>query len=179
MGFGAARWGLCLGRLGVHALSSTAANQFRARASGGFQLFADPNALVGVQLAPGANAWSIASARELKENFKPVDSRSVLEKVVALPVTEWNLKSQPAEIRHLGPVAQDFMAAFGLGEDERHISTSDAEGVALAAIKGLNQKLEERLATQAAELREKDEQIRALAERLAALEQQFARGSAN
>jgi hypothetical protein len=39
-------------------------------------------------------------------------------------------------------MAQDFHAAFGLGTDERHIATVDADGVALAAIQGLNQKLE-------------------------------------
>ena len=41
-------------------------------------------------------------------------------------------------MRHLGPTAQDFFRLFGgLGEDERHISTVDADGVALAAAQGL------------------------------------------
>ena len=53
----------------------------------------------------------------------------------------WNLKSQPDEIRHIGPMAQDFAVAFGVGEDDRHINCSDADGVALAAIQGLNRKL--------------------------------------
>jgi hypothetical protein len=98
----------------------------------------------GVQLAPFGNAWSYISDRNLKNNFNPVDARAVLEKVVALPVTEWNLKSQPTSVRHVGPMADDFKAAFGVGEDDRHISTSDADGVALAAIQGLNHKVEER-----------------------------------
>ena len=95
-------------------------------------------------MPPGGNGFSPMSDRNVKENFKPVDPRAVLEKVGRLPVTEWNLISQPTSIRHIGPMAQDFQAAFGVGEDDKHISTSDADGVALAAIQGLNQKLEDR-----------------------------------
>jgi len=83
-----------------------------------------------------------------------VDPLAVLEKVAVLPVTEWNLKTQPSDIRHIGPMAQDFKAAFAVGEADRHISTSDADGVALAAIQGLNQKLQEQLAARDAEIRE-------------------------
>jgi len=84
------------------------------------------------------------SDRNVKENFKPVNARAVLEKVSHLPVTEWNLLSQRADIRHIGPMAQDFHAAFGVGEDDRHISTTDADGVALAAIQGLNEIVKEK-----------------------------------
>jgi hypothetical protein len=56
-------------------------------------------------------------------------------------------------------MAQDFYTAFGVGEDERHITTVDEEGVALAAIKGLNGKLQE-----------KDAEIQALKRRLDKLE---------
>jgi hypothetical protein len=70
-----------------------------------------------------------------------VDPQEVLEKVVALPVQTWTYTRDPGH-RHLGPVAQDFHAAFGLnGEDDKHIATVDADGVALAAIKGLNEKV--------------------------------------
>ncbi len=104
-----------------------------------------------------------ASDRNKKENFTEVNPREVLDKVVDLPVTRWNYKAD-SQSRHLGPMAQDFRAAFGLGEDDKHIATVDADGVALAAIKGLNQKLEEtvraqesrieRLETDLAELRQ-------------------------
>ena len=68
----------------------------------------------------------------------------MLEKVAALPVTEWNYKDNSAEVRHMGPVAQDFHVAFGLdGSDDKHIFVLDEDGVALVAIPGLNQKLEE------------------------------------
>jgi hypothetical protein len=136
-------------------ITSTANNQFTARCAGGVRFFSNAGASVGVQLAPGANAWNVASDRNLKENFALVDCRAVLEKVTALPITTWNLKSQPPDIHHIGPMAQDFAANFAVGEDDRHISTSDADGVALAAIQGLNQKVEEkeaRIQGQAAEI---------------------------
>ena len=102
------------------------------------------------------------SDRNVKENFRSVDQRAILEKVCRLPVTEWNLISQPAVIRHIGPTAQDFQAAFGVGEDDRHISTTDADGVALAAIQGLNQKLEQII-------KEKDARIQTLEKDMAEL----------
>jgi hypothetical protein len=73
--------------------------------------------------------------------------------VVSLPLSEWNFKFAPGET-HLGPMAQDFRAAFGLGSDDKHIATVDADGVAFAAIQGLNQKLEEKLELKEAEIRE-------------------------
>jgi hypothetical protein len=65
----------------------------------------------------------------------------VLEKVAALPISTWRFRQQ-TDTRHIGPMAQDFYAAFGVGTDDRHIATVDADGVALAAIQGLNQKME-------------------------------------
>ncbi len=88
-----------------------------------------------------ATSFNPSSDRGLKENFKPVSPSAVLDKVAALPISEWNFKTEPAT-RHLGPMAQDFAAAFGTGSDDKHIATVDADGVALAAIQGLNQKVE-------------------------------------
>ena len=65
--------------------------------------------------------------------------------------------TKSAGVRHLGPVAQDFQAAFSLGTDDKHIATVDADGVALAAIQGLNQKLEETRAANAELKRELSE----------------------
>ena len=117
-----------------------APNQFVARAIGGFYLFTngynDSN-YTGVQLTPGASAWSTFSDRNGKENVSTVDPVDVLDRLNAIPIATWNWKAQDAAIRHMGPMAQDFHAAFALGEDERHISTVDADGVALAAIQGL------------------------------------------
>jgi Chaperone of endosialidase len=89
------------------------------------------------------NNWVNASDRALKENFEPITPREVLDEVVALPIAEWNYK-RDHEARHIGPVAQDFHATFGLnGADDKHISSVDEGGVALAAIQGLNQKVED------------------------------------
>jgi hypothetical protein len=90
-----------------------------------------------------ATAFNPPSDRNLKENFVPVSPREVLEKVAALPITRWNFKGDAAT-PHVGPMAQDFHAAFSLGTDERHIATVDADGVALAAIQGLNQIVQDR-----------------------------------
>jgi len=137
-------------------------NKFQVRASGGVWFYANAAASVGVYLPPGGNAWAATSDRNAKENFHAVDPQEILTKVAALPVLDYNLKSQDPSIRHLGPMAQDFYAAFGLGEDDKHITSVDADGVALAAIQGLNQKLE----TEATALRTENAQLKARLERL-------------
>jgi hypothetical protein len=114
-----------------------------------------------------------ASDRNLKENFEPVSSREVLEKVVALPVSTWNFKADPGS-RHLGPMAQDFYAAFQVGPDEKHIAVVDEGGVALAAIQGLNQKVETgRLKAQSLEqkLEQKETEITELRQTVTELKQ--------
>jgi hypothetical protein len=110
-----------------------------------------------------------ASDRNLKENFEPVNSREVLEKVAAMPVSKWNYKADP-ESRHLGPMAQDFYAAFGIGPDDKHITTIDADGVALAAIQGLNQKVESENALLRRQLDHRDAENVELKQRLEQLE---------
>jgi len=139
--------------------SSVADNYFGVRCSGGAQIFSNAGLTTGVELFPGGNSWSGVSDRNVKENFEPIDTRDILKKVCAIPITEWNLISQDDSIRHIGPMAQDFKAAFGLGEDDRHISSSDADGVALAAIQGLNVRIDQ--------LQEENEELR---RRLAAIE---------
>jgi hypothetical protein len=76
------------------------------------------------------------SDRDAKRDLTSVDPESVLSKVAGLPISEWSFEKNPST-RHMGPMAQDFHAAFGLGLDNRHIATVDADGVALAAIQGL------------------------------------------
>jgi len=94
-----------------------------------------------------ANGVLLTSDRNVKENFTAINARDVLAKVAALPVTEWNYKTDSKAQPHIGPMAQDFQAAFQLGQDDKHISVVDENGVALAAIQGLNQKVEEKDAT--------------------------------
>ena len=124
------------------------------------------NASIGVTCAyltasgvVSGQSFVTTSDRNLKEKFTPIDSREVLERVAGLPITRWNFKNDPAS-PHIGPMAQDFYAAFNVGTDDKHIATVDEDGVALAAIQGLNEKL-----------KEKDARIEALEKRLADLEQ--------
>ncbi len=125
-------------------------NQFRVRANGGtrfdvnnsgwVEIYDDGSRLINTStsayLSTGGT-WTNASDRNLKENFEPVDSEAILEGVARLPITTWNYKAQDDSIRHIGPMAQDFYAIFGVGEDDKHISTVDIDGVALAAIQRL------------------------------------------
>ena len=120
------------------------------------------NKLMVVNARCDGSTWINSSDRNLKENFGTVKTREILEKVAELPISTWNYKTDNTST-HLGPVAQDFRAAFALGSDETSISTVDEGGVALAAIQGLNEKLEE-------QVKEKDAKISELEKRLADLE---------
>src|SRR5207245_2609730 len=129
--------------------SSTTANQFRVRATGGaaFATAIDVNGNVtaGVHVLSGDTAWSSISDKNAKKNFQPVDSKVVLEKLAAIPVQNWNYKWEAdTDTPHLGPMAQDFKATFYPGRDDKSISTLEFDGVELAAIQGLNQKLNEK-----------------------------------
>lgn len=77
--------------------------------------------------------------RIAKENFSAVDGRDILARLAAIPIESWNYKGDSPAVRHMGPMAQDFSAAFGLGEDATRINTVDASGVALASIQALYQ----------------------------------------
>lgn len=90
-----------------------------------------------------ATSFSPTSDRNMKANFAPVNPRAVLDKLRSLPIQTWSYKADDAAVRHIGPVAQDFKAAFGLGADDKTISTVDADGVALAAIQALYQQNQE------------------------------------
>ena len=115
-----------------------------------------------------ANGVLLTSDRNAKENFAPLDAQTVLAKVAALPMSEWNYKSDSAGQKHIGPMAQDFHAAFGLdGTDDKHISVIDEGGVALAAIQGLNQKLNEKDA-EIQQLQQSIAQLKAMVNELAA-----------
>jgi hypothetical protein len=139
-----------------------APNSFNLRASGGVFIFSDTTTSAGVFLAPGSGSWANVSDRAVKANIQPVDARDALNKVLALPICTWNYTSQDESIRHIGPMAQDFHAAFGVGESDKHITTIDADGVLFAAIQGLHQSHVE-----------KDIEIAKLREELAALTMQL------
>ena len=107
----------------------------------------------------GGAGWNCTSDRNLKENFRVVNAKAVLERLEKLPVSHWNMIGDSSKTPHLGPVAQDFKAAFGLGDSDKTINTADAQGVALTAIKGL-----------AEVVQAKDAKIAVLSSRLSTLE---------
>lgn len=97
---------------------------------------------------------SLGSSRLIKKDLEPVSGGELLSSLMELPLWNWSYREDSREARHVGPMAEDFYALFGLGRDERHISPIDAAGVALAAIQGLFQ-----------EIRDRDETIASLVER--------------
>jgi hypothetical protein len=152
----------------------TANNQFVARGCGGVKIFTNQGLTAGVELAAGGSSWSAVSDRNRKENFLAVDGEDVLARLRAVPVSTWNYKAQDRGIRHLGPMAQDFSAAFGLGESNLLINTLDIDGVNLAGVQAV--------AARTDALRGENQALRArvseLEARLARLEALFAAGAA-
>jgi hypothetical protein len=112
-------------------------NQFIVRAAGGVGFYTNAATTTGVEMAAGGSSWASLSDARMKENVRDVSGAEILEKLARLPILEWNYTSQAPDIRHMGPTAQAFRAAFGLGESDRHIDTIDADGVALTAAKAL------------------------------------------
>ena len=153
------------------------------RAAGGYRLFSNAGMTAGVSLAANGTAWAVISDRNVKKDFAPVDSVGILEKLAAMPVTQWHYQWEDAGVTpHIGPMAQDFKAAFYPGTDDKSITTLEFDGVELAAIKGLNEKVEVR--SQNAEVRMQNAEVRMqtletenaeLKQRLEKLEQLLAR----
>jgi hypothetical protein len=125
-----------------------------------------------------AASFLVASSRTRKEAIHAVDPEAVLASVMKLPVSRWQFQDDDSEVRHMGPMAEDFSQAFELGSSNKHISTTDASGVALAAIQGLYLQLE-RKEHEVARLRLDNEtkatQLESLTLRLEALEQAVSR----
>jgi hypothetical protein len=131
-------------------------NQFIARSVNGYVLWTTSDLRVGAELGPGSGSWSMLSDRNVKDHLAPVNGARVLERLAKIPIGTWNYKSQASSIRHMGPMAQDFRAAFGLGEDNKHISDVDGQGVALAGVQELyrlNLQKDARIKQLAAQLR--------------------------
>lgn len=92
----------------------------------------------------GTTGWSCSSDHNLKDNFETVNPMQILESVAHLPVTTWTMKG--SMVRQMGPTSQDFYAAFKLGDSDKSINNTDAQGVAFAAIQGLYQLVQEQQA---------------------------------
>ncbi|MSP11327.1 MAG: hypothetical protein EXR62_00075 [Chloroflexi bacterium] len=172
-------------------IHSGGSDQFIVRANGGLWLGAatgpgpfTPSIPANVLIATSSGAylsrggtWTNASDQALKANFAPVNGREILARLAAMPMSTWNYKSQSADIRHIGPVAQDFYAAFGVGEDNTHISTVDGDGVALAASQALYtlvQEKEQQISALQVQVSAQQEQIQALQKEHQSLEARLA-----
>jgi hypothetical protein len=120
--------------------TSNMSNQFMARFAGGYTLYSNAALSTGAWLPAGGGSWAALSDVRKKTAFLPVDGASLLAKIAAMPVQTWQYRSQEGNIRHMGPTAQDFHHAFGLGESDTTITGVDADGVALAAVKALEER---------------------------------------
>jgi len=161
-----------------HSVSSSANDEFVVQAGGGATIYSasDTSTNTGVELASGSGSWSSLSTVTAKSNFQPIDPESVLDRLVDLDIQRWGYTQEDAGVRHMGPIAEQFYDAFGLGPDETHISTVDADGVAFAAIQGLAERVDTlrkdlsqkdgRIDELESEIAKKDERIEALEAKL-------------
>ena len=166
-----------------NSLLGTGGPEFRIDNDGRVRM--GPGGVINFNLDPGgdllipngsvfANGVQLTSSRALKQDFQPVDSTDILSRLAALPVTEWSFKTGEDGIRHIGPFAEDFYAAFGLGAADTSISVTDIAGVTVSAVQGLNKIVEEKdaqikdLQDRQTELNNRIEQLEAVVQRLAA-----------
>jgi len=132
--------------LGFHSIVS---DEFAARARGGVRFVTEidgngnPTWTCGVSGGSGGS-WGCSSDRNLKAGLVPLDGSDVLKRLATMPIYSWFAKDDLRRTPHAGPTAQDFMATFGLGDNERMIGFADAQGVMFAAIKALNEHLREK-----------------------------------
>ena len=128
-------------------LSNTSTdNRFMSRFAGGYYLYTNSTATIGVAVSPGGNSWGVLSDVRKKENFKPVDGEDILNKINRFNLTSWNyIGQEAAQFRHYGPMAQDFYAAFGddgvgtIGNDTT-IASADFAGINFIAIQALERR---------------------------------------
>ena len=130
------------------AVVSTTPNEFVVRASGGFRMRTSATLNTGCNLTPNAATWDCTSSRLAKEKFEDVDAEAVLGKLAAIRIQRWQYRGSP--VPHLGPTAEDFYAAFGLGSGSTSISSVDADGISLVAVQALERRTAELMEQNAA-----------------------------
>lgn len=112
--------------------------------------------------------WTNASSRLVKHAFEAIDSEAVLDRLLTLDISRWKYRGS-GEGSHIGPMAEDFHAAFATGNSDRQIATVDADGVALAAIQGLHARQQRELSELKAENADLQARLAALSARVEAL----------
>lgn len=124
-------------------IRSGANNQATFRVAGGFRIYTNANLLSGVTIAANGSSWDVVSDRNRKENFLALDGEDLLRRLRGVPVTSWNYVAQGREVRHVGPMAQDWHRALGLSGDSLTINSGDFDGVNLAAAQALERRTSE------------------------------------
>jgi trimeric autotransporter adhesin len=117
---------------------ASAINQATWRTTGGFRIFTNTGLTTWCLIPAGGTNWSCTSSRLEKENFAAVDGEDVLRRLRSVPVTSWNGIAEGPQVRHIGPMAQDWHAAFALNDDPLTIHQGDLAGVSLAAVQALD-----------------------------------------
>ncbi|HEU4889881.1 MAG TPA: tail fiber domain-containing protein [Thermoanaerobaculia bacterium] len=148
---------------------NTANNEFAARATGGFRFRTNLGGTTGCNLPAGSGVFNCTSSKLTKENFVAVDGEDVLARLREVPVSTWNYITEGHNVRHIGPMAEDFHRAFALGTDSKSIGVQDLASVSIAAIQALEARTAE-LQAKTAEVAQLRAQLAAFEERLAALE---------
>jgi hypothetical protein len=140
---------------------ASANNQFTVRSAGGVRLFTNATMTTGVQVSAGGSSWAVISDRNRKQDFLAVDGESILARIVSLPVSTWRYRDEEdRSTLHIGPMAQDWHAAFGFTRDDNSINMSDFDGVNLAAVQALERRTTE-LRTEVAAVRDENAALRA------------------
>jgi phage shock protein A len=151
---------------------NNANNEFAARATGGFRFRTNLTGTTGCNLPAGSGVFNCTSSRTTKENFMAVDGDDVLGRLRKVPVTTWNYINEGGQVRHIGPMAEDFHSAFGLGTGNTSIGVQDLAGVNLIAVKALEArtaKLQESNAQLDASLKQKNAEVEQLRSELNSL----------
>jgi trimeric autotransporter adhesin len=150
---------------------NTANNEAAFRATGGFRFRTNLTGTTGCNLPAGSGVFNCTSSRTTKENFLAIDGEELLASLRQIPVTSWNYVSEGRQARHIGPMAEDFYAAFGLGTSNTSIGVQDLAGISIAAVKALEERTAQ-LQAKTAEVDELRARMLSLEERLARLEKQ-------
>ena len=151
-------------------LEASANNQFSARAAGGYRLYTNATETTGMTMNAGGSSWNVVSDRNRKQDFMAVDGESLLMRLRSVPVTTWRYRDEADRtVLHMGPMAQDWHAAFGFNSDDKTINMSDLDGVNLAAVKALEARTAE-LQAKSARVERLEAQLSETQRRLAELE---------
>jgi hypothetical protein len=159
-------------------IEAVANNEFAVRAAGGYRFRTNATLTTGCNLPAGSGVFSCASSRLLKDHFEDVDGEDVLSRIRRVPVNTWSYTSESGGVRHMGPFAEDFRAAFGLGTDDVSIGHLDISGVTFAGVQALDTRtleLQSTVARQAGEIQALQSDNQALRAANADMEARIAR----